>query len=214
MVIREVFRIPEQRRTERGKKERPKWGASPAKPCEPLRRSSRRCSSLLGVKRFRGVPGNSFGCGDLFCSFTRRIFARVNLPCAEICAQNLHTECSSSGETLDRGKACRRFHSSCVMAGTRSEMKTKSPALEGCPEKRGVCVRVYTQTPKKPNSALRKVARARLTNSAEVTTYIPRYWPQSAGALDRAGAPPPSILKDAWHAWSYDIAVPMYGPNA
>ena len=51
--------------------------------------------------------------------------------------------------------------------------KTKSPALEGCPEKRGVCVRVYTQTPKKPNSALRKVARARLTNSAEVTTYIP-----------------------------------------
>ena len=51
--------------------------------------------------------------------------------------------------------------------------KTKSPALEGCPEKRGVCIRVYTQTPKKPNSALRKVARARLTNSAEVTTYIP-----------------------------------------
>ena len=51
--------------------------------------------------------------------------------------------------------------------------KTKSPALEGCPEKRGVCVRVYTQTPKKPNSALRKVARARLTNGAEVTTYIP-----------------------------------------
>jgi small subunit ribosomal protein S12 len=51
--------------------------------------------------------------------------------------------------------------------------KTKSPALEGCPEKRGVCVRVYTQTPKKPNSALRKVARARLTNNAEVTTYIP-----------------------------------------
>ena len=51
--------------------------------------------------------------------------------------------------------------------------KTKSPALEGCPEKRGVCVRVYTQTPKKPNSALRKVARVRLTNGIEVTTYIP-----------------------------------------
>jgi small subunit ribosomal protein S12 len=51
--------------------------------------------------------------------------------------------------------------------------KTKSPALEGCPEKRGVCIRVYTQTPKKPNSALRKVARARLTNGVEVTTYIP-----------------------------------------
>jgi len=51
--------------------------------------------------------------------------------------------------------------------------KTKSPALQGCPEKRGVCIRVYTQTPKKPNSALRKVARARLTNGIEVTTYIP-----------------------------------------
>ena len=52
-------------------------------------------------------------------------------------------------------------------------MKTKSPALAGCPEKRGVCIRVYTQTPKKPNSALRKVARVRLTNGIEVTTYIP-----------------------------------------
>ena len=51
--------------------------------------------------------------------------------------------------------------------------KTSSPALEGCPQKRGVCIRVYTQTPKKPNSALRKVARVRLTNSMEVTTYIP-----------------------------------------
>src|SRR5256884_5834666 len=51
--------------------------------------------------------------------------------------------------------------------------KTKSPALAGCPQKRGVCIRVYTQTPKKPNSALRKVARVRLTNSMEVTTYIP-----------------------------------------
>ena len=50
--------------------------------------------------------------------------------------------------------------------------KTKSPALMGCPEKRGVCIRVYTQTPKKPNSALRKVARVRLTNAIEVTTYI------------------------------------------
>lgn len=51
--------------------------------------------------------------------------------------------------------------------------KTKSPALKGCPQKRGVCVRVYTTTPKKPNSALRKVARVRLTNGMEVTTYIP-----------------------------------------
>ena len=50
--------------------------------------------------------------------------------------------------------------------------KTGVPALDSCPQKRGVCTRVYTTTPKKPNSALRKVARVRLTNSAEVTTYI------------------------------------------
>jgi small subunit ribosomal protein S12 len=51
--------------------------------------------------------------------------------------------------------------------------RTKSPALNSCPQKRGVCVRVYTSTPKKPNSALRKVARVRLTSGIEVTTYIP-----------------------------------------
>ena len=50
---------------------------------------------------------------------------------------------------------------------------TASPALQACPQKRGVCTRVYTVTPKKPNSALRKVARVRLTNGIEVTTYIP-----------------------------------------
>lgn len=51
--------------------------------------------------------------------------------------------------------------------------KTNTPALKGCPQKRGVCTRVYTSTPKKPNSALRKVARVRLTNQMEVTAYIP-----------------------------------------
>src|SRR3989338_7402392 len=51
--------------------------------------------------------------------------------------------------------------------------KTNVPALKGCPQKRGVCTRVYTTTPKKPNSALRKVARVRLTNGFEVTAYIP-----------------------------------------
>ncbi len=51
--------------------------------------------------------------------------------------------------------------------------KTSAPALKSCPQKRGVCVRVYTTTPKKPNSALRKVARVRLTNQIEVTAYIP-----------------------------------------
>jgi small subunit ribosomal protein S12 len=61
-----------------------------------------------------------------------------------------------------------------VKQGRKSALKkTKSPALKSCPQKRGVCVRVYTTTPKKPNSALRKVARVRLTNAMEVTSYIP-----------------------------------------
>ena len=55
----------------------------------------------------------------------------------------------------------------------KSVKKTNTPALKGCPQKRGVCVRVYTTTPKKPNSALRKIARVRLTNGIEVTSYIP-----------------------------------------
>ena len=60
--------------------------------------------------------------------------------------------------------------------------KTKSPALRACPERRGVCTRVYTSTPKKPNSALRKVARVRLTSGFEVTAYIP-----GIGLGERAG---------------------------
>lgn len=56
---------------------------------------------------------------------------------------------------------------------TEPRRREKAPALQSSPQKRGVCTRVYTQTPKKPNSALRKVARVRLTNGIEVTTYIP-----------------------------------------
>ena len=56
---------------------------------------------------------------------------------------------------------------------SRVRRKKSTPALQGCPQKRGVCVRVYTTTPKKPNSALRKIARVRLTNGIEVTSYIP-----------------------------------------
>jgi len=56
---------------------------------------------------------------------------------------------------------------------TRIKKKAKSPALQSCPQRRGVCTRVYTTTPKKPNSALRKVARVRLTSGFEVTAYIP-----------------------------------------
>jgi small subunit ribosomal protein S12 len=55
----------------------------------------------------------------------------------------------------------------------KQRRKNTAPALQGCPQKRGVCTRVYTSTPKKPNSALRKVARVRLTNGVEVTSYIP-----------------------------------------
>jgi small subunit ribosomal protein S12 len=56
---------------------------------------------------------------------------------------------------------------------TKLEFKSKAPALDSCPQRRGVCIRVYTTTPKKPNSAMRKVARVRLTNSKEVNAYIP-----------------------------------------
>ncbi|MBP9707663.1 MAG: 30S ribosomal protein S12 [Oligoflexales bacterium] len=60
-----------------------------------------------------------------------------------------------------------------ISKGRRQQkVKSKSPALKNCPQKRGVCTRVYTTTPKKPNSALRKVARVRLTNGIEVTSYI------------------------------------------
>ena len=61
-----------------------------------------------------------------------------------------------------------------IRYGRKKQLKkTKVPAMESCPQKRGVCTRVYTTTPKKPNSALRKVARIRLTNGFEVTSYIP-----------------------------------------
>jgi small subunit ribosomal protein S12 len=65
------------------------------------------------------------------------------------------------------------FHQLVRKGRTATKYKTASPALQGSPQRRGVCTRVYTQTPKKPNSALRKVARVRLTNGIEVTTYIP-----------------------------------------
>ncbi|OUS44399.1 30S ribosomal protein S12, chloroplastic [Ostreococcus tauri] len=73
----------------------------------------------------------------------------------------------------------------------KCETKTKSPALKACPQRRGICTRVYTTTPKKPNSALRKVARVRLTTGIEVTAYIPdlpgvRYH-IVRGSLDTAG---------------------------
>jgi len=74
------------------------------------------------------------------------------------------------------GRRCRRMPtiSQLVKKGRKKLIKkTSAPALKECPQKRGVCTRVYTATPKKPNSALRKVARVRLTNGIEVTAYIP-----------------------------------------
>ena len=71
----------------------------------------------------------------------------------------------------------------------RIRTRTGSPALQRCPQKRGVCVRVYTSTPKKPNSALRKVARVRLTNGIEVTTYIP-----GVGLRAEVWSPEPSFI--------------------
>ncbi len=67
---------------------------------------------------------------------------------------------------------CRRSNSLCRKGDPRAQQR-EAPALQGSPQKRGVCMRVYTSTPKKPNSALRKVARVRLTNGIEVTAYIP-----------------------------------------
>ncbi len=76
------------------------------------------------------------------------------------------------------GKKCKKQPMPTIQQLIRSERqnikkKTKSPALKECPQRRGVCTRVYTTTPKKPNSALRKVARVRLTSGFEVTAYIP-----------------------------------------
>jgi small subunit ribosomal protein S12 len=81
-----------------------------------------------------------------------------------------HAECVCAAKEWQRVPT---FNQLVAQGRKRPRYKTASPALQGCPQKRGVCTRVYTQTPKKPNSALRKVARVRLTNGIEVTTYIP-----------------------------------------
>ena len=81
--------------------------------------------------------------------------------------------CSSPRQELRRSASMPTFNQLVRRGRSKPRYKTASPALQACPQKRGVCTRVYTQTPKKPNSALRKVARVRLTNGIEVTTYIP-----------------------------------------
>ena len=86
------------------------------------------------------------------------------------------TAFAAAGRTdgeVHEGPSCRRSTSSSRKGREPNAKRNKVPALEGCPQKRGVCTRVYTTTPKKPNSALRKVAKVRLTNGYEVVSYIP-----------------------------------------
>ena len=75
--------------------------------------------------------------------------------------------------TFAKVDVCPQFNSWSGKVAARKFSKTKTPALKGSPQRRGVCTRVYTNTPKKPNSAMRKVARVRLTSGVEVTAYIP-----------------------------------------
>jgi small subunit ribosomal protein S12 len=106
------------------------------------------------------------------CALSRNLYARLREP--RTSARSLPER--AEGQKFLRaneGRTVPTFSQLVRMGREKVVVKTKSPALAGCPEKRGVCIRVYTQTPKKPNSALRKVARVRLTNSIEVTTYIP-----------------------------------------
>ena len=112
----------------------------------------------------------SFGNGVAVCAlFPGWIKQTVKVPVAA-CS---HVNARASGCVGERNKFVPTFNQ-LVRKGRRpTRYKTASPALQACPQRRGVCTRVYTTTPKKPNSALRKVARVRLTNGIEVTTYIP-----------------------------------------
>lgn len=98
--------------------------------------------------RIRARPGGALGAGRIgsFCTWKLREAAKVTMP--------------TINQLVRKSRE-------------RPVKKNKVPAMEACPQKRGVCTRVYTTTPKKPNSALRKVARVRLTNGFEVTSYIP-----------------------------------------
>jgi small subunit ribosomal protein S12 len=90
--------------------------------------------------------------------YTKTIFARARFELAEL--KPYEDEMPTINQLVKKGRK-------------RIKKKTNTPALKGAPQKRGVCTRVYTSTPKKPNSALRKVARVRLTTGIEVTAYIP-----------------------------------------
>ena len=104
----------------------------------------------------------------------RREMASARDPDAETCPPEAARALRSAhARPIQGARRVPTFNQLVRKGRTAPRYKTASPALQSCPQKRGVCTRVYTQTPKKPNSALRKVARVRLTNGIEVTTYIP-----------------------------------------
>jgi small subunit ribosomal protein S12 len=154
-----------------GTEERPEWGASPAKPSKPLRTEAKRVVLLLGVRTefLAGcISGFAVDLSALYCALAPFCVRALREP-----RKFMRAIVGRCAATRKRGTTVPTFSQLVRMGREAVRMKTKSPALAGCPEKRGVCIRVYTQTPKKPNSALRKVARVRLTNAIEVTTYIP-----------------------------------------
>ncbi len=155
-----------------------------ASPCRPAVRPVRRLSSGL---RPRGLDPRP---SQLAVSLRSRCVRRTS----RVVSLRIRARRAATGRACGENGAGRSgeiirmptIHQLVREGRQRVISKTKSPALQQAPQRRGVCVRVYTQTPKKPNSALRKVARVRLTNGIEVTTYIPGSRPQPAGALDRS----------------------------
>jgi small subunit ribosomal protein S12 len=117
-----------------------------------------------GTQNLSGICGEKYGWLEPASPVVRCSPGTVDFALcaifAELCARKEWRPVPTFNQLVAKGRKRPRY-------------KTASPALQGCPQKRGVCTRVYTQTPKKPNSALRKVARVRLTNGIEVTTYIP-----------------------------------------
>jgi small subunit ribosomal protein S12 len=114
------------------------------------------------------VPGEKYGWRKLCAGQTRE---RGTADAWQVCAA-APDACADTSLPKEQQRVP-TFNQLVRSGRKKPRYKTASPALQSCPQKRGVCTRVYTQTPKKPNSALRKVARVRLTNGIEVTTYIP-----------------------------------------
>jgi small subunit ribosomal protein S12 len=114
------------------------------------------------------VPGEKYDWTRLHAGQTRRRAKQKHGRCARLRG----IACAGTVKLKERQRVP-TFNQLVRSGRKKPRYKTASPALQSCPQKRGVCTRVYTQTPKKPNSALRKVARVRLTNGIEVTTYIP-----------------------------------------